>query len=454
MKEARQGLEGGLGRHAPAILRSSGQAADEAATAATAEARSPPGTFEELGRNAERRTRAVARKIGSDERDPATEEGRRDVCRVPFGNEGIETGLRTDAEAAARIPETLVQGVRSLPGSAEALLVRQRDPAGIFVLRTGLDDHVESRSAGRRSKTLEAVANARDALAVGRSDDEARLPGLQPRRPEPTRMTVQPIRSAQNHRVKGIRRLRARQGAARAESEGLLLLEGRHLVEAALDAKLDIVEALATVDFAEGHAELLERLPAAALQWIEPSLLAASADSDAPQGLVAVAHRPAANLSACPQTGLLLYLDGLQDPGNVGALARSAEAFGAAALVLAPGSAHWRHPRALRGSAGSLLRLPCFHGVDADTLDALLERRPTWWVLSRDGDAALEDVALDSAAVLVVGNEAHGPRHVLQTSSLAERRRLVSIPIAGAVESLNAAVAGSIALHALRSSHG
>lgn len=262
-------------------------------------------------------------------------------------------------------------------------------------------------------------------------------------------MTVQPIRSAQNHRIKSIRRLRARQGASFAAKEGLLLLEGRHLVETALRARIQIVEVLATLDFAERHPALLELLPADALHWVEPSLLAASADSDAPQGLVAVARRQQPSISECPASGLVLYLDGIQDPGNLGALARSAEAFGAAAVVLGPQSAHWRHPRALRGSAGSLLRVPCFSAVEPEALDEALGGEAPWWVLVRDGDARLEDLSVQGPAVLVVGSEAHGPRRALECAALGPRRRLVGIPIAAEVESLNAAVAGSVALYAL-----
>ena len=213
---------------------------------------------------------------------------------------------------------------------------------------------------------------------------------------------------------------------------------------------VELVEALATADFAERHAVLLERLPPGVLHWVEPSLLAASADSDAPQGLVAIAHREQAPLDECPRDGLVVYLDGIQDPGNLGAIARSAEAFGASALVVSPGSSHWRHPRALRGSAGSLLRLPCFPGVTPEALDEVLRASAPWWVLTKGGDCPLEDLTHSPSAVLVLGSESHGPRGVLAAETLAPRQRQVSIPIAASVESLNVAVAGSIALHALR----
>ena len=94
-------------------------------------------------------------------------------------------------------------------------------------------------------------------------------------------------------------------------------------------------------------------------------LLVELADADSPPGVAAVVHLPRGGPDTLPRRrgALWVFVDGLQDPGNLGALARVAEAAGAAGLALAPGTVHPNHPRALRGSAGSLLRLPVAVGV-------------------------------------------------------------------------------------------
>src|SRR6185436_13712949 len=103
-------------------------------------------------------------------------------------------------------------------------------------------------------------------------------------------------------------------------------------------------------------ARLLPREPTLASADVLDSL----ADADSPKGLLAIAHLPRGGPETLPlrQGSMYLYLDGLQDPGNLGAIARVAEATGVAGLALSPGSVHPNHPRALRASAGGLLRLP------------------------------------------------------------------------------------------------
>jgi TrmH family RNA methyltransferase len=137
----------------------------------------------------------------------------------------------------------------------------------------------------------------------------------------------------------------------------------------------------------------------------------------------------------------------LQDPGNLGALARVAEAAGAAGLALSPGTAHPNHPRALRASAGSLLRLPVAVGCEAAAVDRhLAPLRPRWLALvPREGED-LWRAALDGALVLALGAEGPG-----LSPALRERADLgLTIPIEPPVESLNATVAAALVLFEVR----
>lgn len=264
------------------------------------------------------------------------------------------------------------------------------------------------------------------------------------------------ITSRHNPRLKELRRLRQ---SSRSRGDRVLV-EGPHLVSEALDSGLVLDEVYAAPELLAGHPELAARLAEGAAPPVEVAadLLAELADADAPKGLLAVARLSrggAETLPLPPAAGrpLLLYLDGVQDPGNLGAIARSAEAAGAAGLALAPGCAHPNHPRALRGSAGSLLRLPAAVGVDPGTLDRRIEdatgARPRWATLAvRDGRSLWEVADEELAGPLVLAVGAEGPGLSDEVAARADLR--LTIPLAPPVESLNAAVAISILLFELR----
>lgn len=198
----------------------------------------------------------------------------------------------------------------------------------------------------------------------------------------------------------------------------------------------------------EGRA-LARDLPGRSLLEVAPELLDELTDSDSPRGVLAVAHLPRSGAERLPvhTGGVYLYLDGLQDPGNLGALARVAEASGATALALSPGTVHPNHPRALRASAGSLLRLPVAVGAAADEVDLrLAPAAPRWMALDTRDGAGLWHADLDGTLVLAVGAEGPG-----LSTALRERAGLrLTIPIQPPVESLNATVAAALVLFEIR----
>ena len=143
---------------------------------------------------------------------------------------------------------------------------------------------------------------------------------------------------------------------------------------------------------------------------------------------------------------LVVYVDGIQDPGNVGTLIRAAVAFGASALVTSAGSADLYGPKTVRASMGALFGLPVFPERPlADVVDQL--RAPTVYGLAAHGGEPLDGARLERPAVLVVGAERAG----LSRAARAHVGRLLTIPLPAApgvaVESLNAGVAGAIALY-------
>lgn len=252
------------------------------------------------------------------------------------------------------------------------------------------------------------------------------------------------ITSRRNSLLKDIRRL------GRCKGGDELLLEGPHLIAEATACGLELRTVLATPDFVAGAAgrRLLPRLPRRPLE-IVPELLEEVTDSDSPRGIVATARLPRGGVERLPirPDGVYLYAEGLQDPGNLGALARVAEASGVEGLALSPGCAHANHPRALRASAGSLLRLPvAVESSGGELAERLAQVAPRWLALVAHGVRNLFEQELTGALVLALGAEGPG-----LSSAIRERADLeVTIPLAPPVESLNATVAAAIALFEIR----
>lgn len=251
------------------------------------------------------------------------------------------------------------------------------------------------------------------------------------------------IVSRQNRRVKDIRRLRRCKG-------NRALLEGRHLLTAASEVGLKVEYVLATTAYlrsAEG-IHLVEILGDTPIEPVAEEILEWVSDTDSPRGAVGVAALERGGVETLPlrSEGVYLYVDSLQDPGNLGALVRSAEAFGVSGVALAPGSVHPSHPRALRASAGSLLRVPVAIGVEAPALTRHLEPiAARWAALTPRGGISIEDAEVDGTLILAIGAE--GPGVSAQIDRMADVR--VTLPIDPRVESLNATVAASIALYEL-----
>ncbi len=239
-----------------------------------------------------------------------------------------------------------------------------------------------------------------------------------------------------------LRRLSRRPEVRREES--LLLVDGPVLLGDAVAAGADIVEV-----FAEVGAEVPSGVPShVPVRPVAPGELAKVLDVVTPRGVVAVVRQPRADLGALLDAGAdagrpVVLLVGIGDPGNAGTLVRVAEAAGAVGVVLTAGSVDVWGPKAVRAAAGSSLRLPVVSGAEWPAVfEAARERGvPTVATVPSDGDPP-EAVGLGSAHLLCLGNEANGlPPELVEGADLRVR-----IPMAGGVESVNAAVAGAVLL--------
>jgi TrmH family RNA methyltransferase len=251
------------------------------------------------------------------------------------------------------------------------------------------------------------------------------------------------ITSAKNPLLKSLRRAIARGGLT---EDGLAVAEGFHLLHEARRSGCAIVTIIASESAAPEVASRARGLSDTRLLTLPDALFHGISSTDAPQGVISLVRPPAWTLEDTLRgSALVLVLDGLQEPGNAGAILRAAEAFGATGAVLLKGAVSPYNPKALRASAGSLFRLPCVTGAEVPDLIAAIEQKGIALFAALPafgGEPSSADFRRPCA--LVIGSEAHGV-----SEGLTRRATPLTIPTAG-VESLNAAVAAGILLYEAR----
>jgi TrmH family RNA methyltransferase len=235
------------------------------------------------------------------------------------------------------------------------------------------------------------------------------------------------------------------------ERHGLFVTEGVRAVEELLKSPLKLRGFLVSAQFAHAPraSALRERLDATGVTIAEVSEpdFDSAAETESPQGILAIAETPDAKLSDLPagDSFRLLVLDAVQDPGNVGTILRTAAAFGASATFSLPGTVDLWNAKVVRSGMGAHFLHPCLSGT-WDELDTFRrERSVDVWAADAAGES-VSGLEPPSRLAIVVGNEGAG----LSSDSRARADRLVALPIAAAVESLNVAVAAGILLYELR----
>jgi len=245
------------------------------------------------------------------------------------------------------------------------------------------------------------------------------------------------ITSAQNERVKYIRSLARRRVRQR---EGRFVVEGTRLVSEVVRAGIRpalLFYTQAWAETSEGQHVLSSLPPPQEGDWlVSEAVLAACADTQTPQGVVAVLPW----VETPPRPGLILILDCLRDPGNLGTILRSAEAAGVGLVCLAPGSVDPYNPKVVRGAMGAHFRLPLV-SLDWPAIAERVAGRAVW-LADAAGEVAYDAVDWTRPSALIVGGEAAGVGP--DASALATGR--VSIPMVGGAESLNAAMAATVLL--------
>jgi len=240
---------------------------------------------------------------------------------------------------------------------------------------------------------------------------------------------------------------------AAARKTGAFLLEGFKAVEDALERPgVRVREVWLAEDLPRETADTIGRAAMrrdVRLGHASARDLVRVSDTVAPQGVLAWADDVAWSVDdlVSGAKGPLLLLDGVQDPGNVGAVIRVAAAFGASGLLVGEGTADPLGPKALRASAGTAVFVPFARGPVPALVESIARAGHPIWLLEPDGEPIWDVTARPRVVVLGVGSEGRGPSEALRRAAV----RRVAIPISPAVESLNAAVAvGIVAAHVSR----
>jgi TrmH family RNA methyltransferase len=247
------------------------------------------------------------------------------------------------------------------------------------------------------------------------------------------------IASRDNEAYKSLARLALK--ASERRRAGLTVIDGAHLLAAFLDSGRK-PEQLVVSDGGLADAEiaaLMARCGAVPVMLLADALFESLSALQAPTGLMAVVRTPGGEAVA-PEASLVLFLEDIQDPGNVGTLLRSAAAAGATDVVLSPRCAFAWSPKVLRAGMGAHFVVNIVEGVEAG--DFLGAYRGGSVALDGSAPTSLYDLDLRSPTAFLVGNEGAGLSDATRRAARARAR----IPMPGRMESLNAGIAGSICL--------
>ena len=250
------------------------------------------------------------------------------------------------------------------------------------------------------------------------------------------------ITSLTNAAVKRIVLLQSREKTRR--EEGVFITEGvRMFMEIPRDRLEDVYVMEGVMDGAS--QEVRDRLAETGYETVSEDVMRKMSDTMSPQGILSTVRTCSYSVEEIlDRAGTVMLLDGLQDPGNLGTIFRSAEAFGAAGVIMSRDTVSIYNPKSVRSTMGALFRLPFVYAEDlADTVTSMGSKGITVYAAALQGGTELRECDLSIPCGIIVGNEGAG----ISDRILDKAKKRVFIPMKGVTESLNAAVAASVLLY-------
>lgn len=261
------------------------------------------------------------------------------------------------------------------------------------------------------------------------------------------------ITSNKNKKIKEISSLQ-KQKKARTES-GCFCVEGVRIVCDVIRSASELIrEIYLSESFREGaNSEEIIRFAKESgteVYIVRDDLFSAMCETVTPQGVLAVVRQPKTDYEKLINKEgsiKLLVLEDIQDPGNLGTMVRTAEAAGISGIIMSKGTVDIFSPKVTRSTMGSVFRVPFMYTENlCETLDLLRKDGIEVYAAYLHGGVPYEEVAYSERAAVLIGNEGNG----LSEEAVAHASRNVYIPMAGEVESLNAAIAAALMMFRIR----
>lgn len=249
------------------------------------------------------------------------------------------------------------------------------------------------------------------------------------------------ITSRENPLIKLVAALQV--SSEKRKRNGLFVLEGLRICKDACDNGIKFDKLIVSDAAAEKYAADTEKFSLISDECykIPDSLFKKISDTKTPQGIIAVAKMPVTGSCGIDKNGKYIALENVADPSNLGAISRTAEALGVNGIILSSDGCDPYSPKALRASMGTLLRVPVFVTESfAETLKSTGLKRYAC-VVDKTAES-IKEQSFENGSVVMIGNEANG----LTDSAKQLADVLVTIPMTGRAESLNAAAAAAIAM--------
>jgi RNA methyltransferase, TrmH family len=254
------------------------------------------------------------------------------------------------------------------------------------------------------------------------------------------------ITSCANPKIKELLNIRRRMDKC---GKATFLIEGPHLIEMALNAHISLGNVFFTALFREKQEgqKILRKLCRSARKVYEVTdqVLYKVAETETPQGIIAAATvRPLCLAELrLRENPLVVVTDGIQDPGNIGTIVRTADAAGADAVITLPGTCDVYSQKAIRATAGSIFNMPVASAALDELLAWLCDHKIDLAVTAADAGNPFFEAELDKPVALVFGNEAYGIREVVRKAA----NIVISVPLRGKAESLNVASTAAVCLY-------
>jgi TrmH family RNA methyltransferase len=252
------------------------------------------------------------------------------------------------------------------------------------------------------------------------------------------------IEGRHNPRLKELRRAFSQ---SELTDSGACAIEGVRVIEEAIRSGLRF-EAVFFSQSAENRAErLLPQIGAKVETLLVPDALFTSAvPTESPQGVAALVRLKQFSLDDVlryAEQSIVIAVAGIQDPGNLGTIIRSSEAFGAAGVLVGENTVSPLNPKVIRASAGSFFRLPVVQAQLTDAVTQARDRGIRWLATSSHKGTLVHDTDLSRPTAVLIGSEGAG----ISRDLMAQMDEVIAIPQQPQVESLNAGVAASIVLY-------